>query len=145
MQEYDHSGCCLEGKCLLVLLSSLICITCTSRYVSRLVEGTQSIQCQWFISSEVSVNAVECDAWLCLPVHCKCALHLRCVVTACKLSVDINFELVFRCSIRIMALHGHNKGCQYSDLQAACFICISAIHSPNPEVSALFFLISLSV
>lgn len=31
------------------------------------------------------------------------------------------------------------------DLQAACFICISIIHSLNPELFSLFFLINLSV
>lgn len=32
-----------------------------------------------------------------------------------------------------------------SDLQATGFICISVIHSLNPEIFSLFFLINLSV
>lgn len=58
---------------------------------------------------------------LCLLMHCNCVLHLHFIATVCKLKVQaLHFVLMFECFIKVMALCGHNEGCQYylSGIQA---------------------------
>lgn len=92
MYEYDYSDPCLENRCLLVLVSSVICTNCKRGNISRLAEGKnqQNINCP--CPQEVSVNAMECNALSCLLTHCKCALCLHFIVSVQIQSAGTTFS-----------------------------------------------------